>query len=876
MKNKLHAVSAAVLLAMAAAAPAQAGLERVGPAIPSNIKPSAGGFPSWYQDKTGVTLEFCDLTNQAEWDGGWCLLVQPDGPEGGLPEVFPTNFFDEHFYYAADNVLQDPATGFNAKLVIALEAAFAVELPIEGDQVVFARHRLDMRPLPFDGDYRVITPFSDVTFFDRKAGERIFETEDIGIACNKGDFTCALDGRLGPFLLPSGTAGGAEVPPMPDLASAPAGTDPHFDLLVAQGGATPAPGTGKKYLADPARVGSVTGSPLPDFTAYNTDGTTSQRNHNTFRIEVRTSSPDRNAPVFYTLDGETNFSVMGRLMDGMIPGRVAGGRAVYRADSAGAATDVDVFTTANATLQARIPAQPVQGLVKPSLAMYPQPCGGAISLDANGNPVVNPGPYTAPAGSPTSMVNDEGSSDYWAQVAVSGPPPSHVCIVDTNARNASGQVQPTFILKPVTDDVVVKTATYDGPSGGVLAVTAESSDPTAVLTLAGFGSTPGADGTYSGRGPGADLAANAVTVKAIKSPPNQVQVVSSKGGAGFHAVQTARGMSVSAGQASAANVTGTISEDCSTASATSCAAGQGVTIDLLANTSFQGQPLRAQVASGAATVAVAVLQNARLGVASVSADGMLVYAPNANATGTDSITFTVAVNGGSASDPASALITITPVNDAPVAGNTALNAVHNVTMSMNLIANATDPDGLSDVKNAVITSWPVELGAQPVPVNGTISFAPATTGNYTIGYKVLDAAGVQSDNTGSGTVVVNAGETISITRAQLETAKVRWRVDGTDTIRSSQTISVTFANGTLSRGPNAGQSCDGSDRLPECVIGTTGVTATGTYSLDQSFSSTSSQNPVTGGGWSVVPTQVRVFSSNPVLGGDAVRAFTRK
>jgi len=884
MKTKLHAISAAVLLAMAAAAPAHAGLERVGPI---NNAPTVGGYPAWYQDRTGVTLEFCDLTTQAEWDGGWCLLALPDGPAGGLPEVFPENFFDEHFYYAADNVLLDPGNAFKARLVIALEAAFAVELPIPGDQIVFARHRLDIRPLPFDGDYRVITPFADVTYTNQAAGERIFATEDFGINC--ASFECALNGKIGPFLLPSPTAGGNEVPAMPDLQNAPAGTDPFYDQMVAlNGGATAAPGTGKKYLADPARVGPVTGSPLPDVTVYdidnsatpNTKGIPRQANHNTFRIEVRSPSTDGNGDLIYVLDGESNFTVMGRLMTDLIPGRVGGGRAVYRADSAGSATDIDVFTTASPTLQARLPAQPVTGLIKPLLEFYPQPCGGAISLDANGDPVVNPGPYTAPQGvTPTSMVNDEGSSDYWAQVAVSGPPPSHVCVVNTNARDANGVVHPAYMLKPVTDDVVIKTADYNGPQDGTLAVTAESSDPTAVLTLAGFGSTPEADGAYRGRGPGADLAANAVTVRGIKSPPNEVQVVSSKGGGNLHKVTTARGMAVIAGQVVAGNVTATVTEDCAATSSSGCTAGQEIVIDLLANSTVlvgaTTMTLRDAIAQGG-TVTVNIVQGARLGTATVSSDGFLSYAPNPNMTGVDGVTFTVSYNGGPASDPATVNITVSPVNDAPVAGSTTLNAVQNVPMTMNLIANATDPDGIADVKTAVITSWPVELGPQPVPVNGSITITPSLMGNFSFGYKVVDAAGVQSANDGAGSVTVIAGETISITRAQIESDKVRWRVDGTDTIRSSQTISITFVNGTLSRGPNAGQTCDGTDRLPECTIGTTGVTATGTFSLDSRFSSSAFQNPTAAGGWSVLPTRVRAWSSNPVLGGGAEATFTRK
>ncbi|HET8745398.1 MAG TPA: hypothetical protein VFM98_07325, partial [Ramlibacter sp.] len=221
MNPKRNLISAAVVLALAAASPAYAVLERMGPIDNS---PAGGGFPSWYQDKTGVTLEFCGPSTQAELDGGWCLLLTGDTV---VPENFPNQFFDEHFYFAADNVLLEPNSGFRARLVIAQEAAFAVGPAIAGDQIVFQRHRIFLTGLPFDGDYRVITPYQDVTYTGQAQGDRIFETADVGIAC--ANFSCSLDGPNGPWLLPSATAGGAEVPPMPDLLSAPPGTDPFFD-----------------------------------------------------------------------------------------------------------------------------------------------------------------------------------------------------------------------------------------------------------------------------------------------------------------------------------------------------------------------------------------------------------------------------------------------------------------------------------------------------------------------------------------------------------------------------------------------------------------------------------------------------------------------
>ena len=71
MKPRRTLISAAVALAIAAG-PAHAVLERLGPVDKS---PTIGGFPAWAQDRTGITLDFCDLKSQAELDGGWCVLI---------------------------------------------------------------------------------------------------------------------------------------------------------------------------------------------------------------------------------------------------------------------------------------------------------------------------------------------------------------------------------------------------------------------------------------------------------------------------------------------------------------------------------------------------------------------------------------------------------------------------------------------------------------------------------------------------------------------------------------------------------------------------------------------------------------------------------
>src|SRR3954454_9854523 len=288
------------LLTLSITFPAHAALTRVGPV--SNA-PSIGGFPTWYQDKTGLTLEFCDPMTQSEVDGGWWLLLPGDPPS--VPEIFPTSFFDEHFYFAADANL-NPAQGGKAKLVIALEGAFATGPATPGQQQTFARIRVLLTPVAVSGTYRFIHPYGEYTL-DGVAGDRIFFTEDIGVACTLGDFTCVLSGGIGPFLVPAITPGGAEIPAVTASRPVPDADPAHFGGLLLP---TAYPQTGKAYLADPARNGPIAGSPLPPFT----DSSGALRDHNIFRPEGPAGSTIGGPGVDFL--ETTNFTLQGRVFEG--------------------------------------------------------------------------------------------------------------------------------------------------------------------------------------------------------------------------------------------------------------------------------------------------------------------------------------------------------------------------------------------------------------------------------------------------------------------------------------------------------------------------------------------------------------------------------
>ena len=773
MGKKTVSAFVALFLLFAGLVPAaHAVLERVGPVNPD---PKVGNFPAWYQDTTGLTLEFCAPLNQAEVDGGWCLLLPGDV---SIPEIFPSNFFDEHFWFAADAGMT-PATGGRALLVLAVEAAFAADVA-PGGQIAFSRIRLRL-DAPAAGTYRFIHPYGEEEF-TVDSPQRIFITDDVGISCPPGQFDCALQSRLGPFLLPSNTPGGAELP------------------------AVTGPVPGKLYIADPARSGPVTGSTLGSFF----DGNGVETFHNIFRIEGPTGS-NLGGPGVDFIE-TTDFTLMGRVFQGSIAGLVTVDRASYARPTPTGGNKLDVFATGFPTTQGRLPANPSPAKVAPVLAYYGAPC--IPTLDQNGNP--GP-PYSEPVGVPAVQMFNQGNA-FWGQ---SQPPivPPEVCVEDYTARDATGQVVPAFFPKIVTDQVTITQANYDPNNGGSLTVQAASSDEIVLpgLTLGGFG----------------NLLNGQIVVAPLAAPPSKVRVLSDYQGVNEFQVTTAVGSFGGGGVPVAGNDDITIGEDSGTTN-----------IPVLANDTFNGS----LIVYDPGTVIVTITGAPRLGIAAVN-NGAIDYTPNLNANGTEGIAYTVTVDGAT-SPAAYVTIIITPVNDAPVANDDSTSAVVGVQQTINVLANDTDVDGQADLAGAANVTPSAGLTIDSV-TGGNVTFTAAVAGTYTFTYNAQDQAGALSATPATVTVNVSAGETISVTRARFTASKLRWQIDGTDSVRAGQTLTITLANGTAA----------GS------VIGTTVVDVAGAWALDI----LNGLDPRPSGA-----TQIRVRSTSPALGGDTTFPFQVK
>ncbi len=76
----------------------------------------------------------------------------------------------------------------------------------------------------------------------------------------------------------------------------------------------------------------------------------------------------------------------------------------------------------------------------------------------------------------------------------------------------------------------------------------------------------------------------------------------------------------------------------------------------------------------------------------VNADGTITYTPAANYTGADSFSYTIG-DGQGGSATATVSVTVSAVNDAPVAVNDAATTAEETAVSIAVLANDTDADG---------------------------------------------------------------------------------------------------------------------------------------------------------------------------------------
>jgi subtilisin family serine protease len=140
------------------------------------------------------------------------------------------------------------------------------------------------------------------------------------------------------------------------------------------------------------------------------------------------------------------------------------------------------------------------------------------------------------------------------------------------------------------------------------------------------------------------------------------------------------------------------------------------------------------------------------GTASVNPDGTVRYAPAPDYAGPDSFDYTIADPDGATSS-ATVSVTVTPVNDDPVAGNDTLSTPRDTAAVLDVLANDADIDGDQLTVSAVGAAG---HGATSIEQDGRVRYVPAPgyVGGDTFDYTVSDGAG--GTDTGTVTVTVTA------------------------------------------------------------------------------------------------------------------------
>ncbi|MEX1022805.1 MAG: cadherin-like domain-containing protein [Dehalococcoidia bacterium] len=127
----------------------------------------------------------------------------------------------------------------------------------------------------------------------------------------------------------------------------------------------------------------------------------------------------------------------------------------------------------------------------------------------------------------------------------------------------------------------------------------------------------------------------------------------------------------------------------------------------------------------------------------------VTYTPAANFHGTD--TFTYVASDGALTASATVTMTVTPVNDAPVAVDDVVTVTEDQAQAFSVVANDSDVDG--DALTIVATSEAAH-GTVAVGTGGTIAYAPDAgyTGPDSFTYVISDGNGLTSAATVSVTV----------------------------------------------------------------------------------------------------------------------------
>ncbi|MDH3632000.1 MAG: retention module-containing protein, partial [Gammaproteobacteria bacterium] len=212
------------------------------------------------------------------------------------------------------------------------------------------------------------------------------------------------------------------------------------------------------------------------------------------------------------------------------------------------------------------------------------------------------------------------------------------------------------------------------------------------------------------------------------------------------------------------------------------------------------------------------------GTVSVNATtGVVTYTPNANYFGPDSFSYTVEDDDGQVSNVAAVSLTVTDVNDAPVAVVDSASVAEDGSVDVDVVANDTDLDGTIDPTTVVITTGPTNGTVSVNATTGVVTYTPNTNyfGPDSFSYTVEDDDGQVSniaavnltvtDVNDAPVAVVDSASVAEDGSVDVDVVANDTDLDGTidpttvviTTGPSNGTVSVNATTGVVTYTPNA-------------------------------------------------------------------------
>ena len=804
MRKRFTRTLAASIAAIGLAQPAFAVLDSVGPVDPAN------GFPAWYMDRNGVALELCTNLNATVLTAGGCVILPTDLPNG-VPEVFPTNWFIEHFYTLASVVLTTAGVGPAGTPVAAagkvtfglgLEGSFATPTPVNGQQITFNRWRVTHTNTACEGSYTYYTPNNAPQTFVSTAGGKIFETSDIGV----GSFTGPLAGTTGPFLLPSLTPGGAALAPF----TGPDGRRYIADYNIAAGQAVTGSALRNPLLAStkawiPAAIKAL---PFANYVLVEGPG-------------VATG----NCAATESVSSTNTFQLFGRYYNGVIPSPSKVDRATFtvvdtNADGTPDTYQIGVWSTAQQKPAGALPSMAmslVTGDPANPSAVTPE---AAMTRFQLGTSVAGVLPKFEYFGNTTAVRQTTGSLAAQARPAA-----------DYARVRITTDVPVTTYNVPLVDELTINQAMWDS-SLKTLTVVAESgaflsaaspanqaanntncSSPCLSIDSLGLpvNDASGQAIDYKMKSQaGSKYAIMSATIPNVQAPPPSITVVSSAGGRDtkpvmYSGVPTGTALLLADTASTPMNVAVTVPvllndvgvsavpamQICTAATGGTCAVPNAATACVLNTASPQC------TTSGGRIV--------------VTANNQVTYTPKTGVGGV-SETFWYQVSTSSGLLRAPVTVTIGSVSGLPDArDDLGINAILNKPALINVIANDFAPAGIDLATLRVVPALgSTNLGPCHVPTGvctpslagfdaqGRLLFTPNAAGAWTVSYTFNDAAGAVAD---PGVVNINVlpAESLTIGKSLFTLSKVAGIlgnivVDGTSNVALGQVLELRLPN----------------------------------------------------------------------------------